>query len=61
MSSIWHHYDVYRPSCDVGLHRSCVHGVIKCFVESIFFVILKCQFVCICTRCYVVSNVSDFV
>jgi len=32
--------DVYRRSCDVSLRRSCVHGVIKCFVESLLFVIL---------------------
>ena len=38
-SSTWHYYDSYPPSCDVGLCRSCVHSVIKCFVESLFFVI----------------------
>jgi len=36
--------------CDVGLCRSCVHGVIKYFVESLFFVILRCNFLYIC-RC----------
>ena len=39
MSSVWHYYDVYHHSCDVGLRRSCVHGVIKCFVESSFILL----------------------
>ena len=42
-----HYNDVYRRSCDVGFRRSCIHGVIKCFVESVFLsfrIIISCVF-----------------
>ena len=57
MSPMWHNYDVYRRSCDVSLRRSCVHGVIKCFVESLF--VLCCSVIsCLFAQC-VELNVSE--
>ena len=52
------HINVFHRSVDVGLRRSCIYGVIKCVVESLFVVLFCSVISCVCAQ-GVELNVSE--